>query len=97
MLYIDSIDRSTRSPKLLKCGNCRYIYYCNRHCQSQDWKAHKIECRGFQKVAPRIVPDCALLLARLIIKLNHGGDSVKSYYEVRKSRRWRDLMSRMCE
>lgn len=48
-------------------------------------------------MAPRIVPDCALLLARLIIKLNHGGDSVKSYYEVRKSRRWRDLMSRMCE
>ncbi|KAJ6572130.1 hypothetical protein B0H19DRAFT_1256040 [Mycena capillaripes] len=30
---------------LLKCNNCKYIYYCSRECQRAHWKHHKVECR----------------------------------------------------
>lgn len=84
-----------RSNSLSKCSNCRYVYYCDRQCQRDAWPLHKYECRCLQNVAPRIVPDCARLLARLIIHLNKGGDHIKGYYTQRLYRRWRDLMTRM--
>lgn len=27
-----------------KCANCSQAYYCNRDCQKEDWKKHKIKC-----------------------------------------------------
>lgn len=31
--------------KLLKCGKCKSVAYCNRHCQSWDWPEHKQICK----------------------------------------------------
>ena len=28
-----------------KCSRCSRVYYCNRSCQLDQWKAHKRECR----------------------------------------------------
>ncbi|KAJ6469399.1 hypothetical protein C8R45DRAFT_1016921 [Mycena sanguinolenta] len=30
---------------LLRCNNCKYIFYCSRDCQRAHWKHHKVECR----------------------------------------------------
>lgn len=83
-----------RSDTLSKCADCRYVFYCDRGCQREAWSMHKPECKCLQNVAPRIVPDCARMLARLIMKLNKGGDHVKGFYTSRHFRRWRDLMTR---
>jgi hypothetical protein len=29
---------------LKRCGNCRSRLYCNRECQTKDWKSHKFAC-----------------------------------------------------
>ena len=31
-------------PYLKRCQKCRTVYYCDRDCQTQDWKYHKISC-----------------------------------------------------
>lgn len=82
------------SGKLQKCGSCRYVYYCNRSCQREAWRNHKLECPCLLKVSPRIVPDAARMLSRIILKLNNGGEYEKSYYTDKLFRRFKDLMSR---
>ena len=33
------------SPNALKyCGNCKFVFYCNRSCQVNDWKEHGKYC-----------------------------------------------------
>lgn len=53
-----------------------------------------MECRNLRRVTPRIVPDSARLLARLIFILRNGGDQVRSYYTEGSFRMFKDLMSR---
>lgn len=80
--------------KLLKCSGCQYVYYCGKMCQREGWSVHKLECRNLRRVAPRIVPDAARFLARLIRTLQKGGDTFKSYYTEGSFRMFKDLMSR---
>lgn len=63
-------------------------------CQKDAWSIHKMECRSLRRVAPRVVPDSARLLARLIFILRKGGDQVKAYYTEGSFRMFKDLMSR---
>nr|CAD7462282.1 unnamed protein product [Timema tahoe] len=79
--------------QLLKCAACGYVQYCNRECQKQSWEDHKAECGNLRRVAPRVVPDAARLLARIIFKLKRGGDLERRYYTETKSRTFKDLMS----
>ena len=30
---------------LLKCGNCKSIYYCSKECQKSNWTDHKKICK----------------------------------------------------
>uniref|UniRef100_A0A1A9WZC6 MYND-type domain-containing protein n=1 Tax=Glossina brevipalpis TaxID=37001 RepID=A0A1A9WZC6_9MUSC len=86
-------DNCLNQGKVMKCSNCNYVYYCNRACQMQAWPLHKIECPMLKRIFPRIVPDAARMLCRLIIKLENGGDLVRSYYTTTCYRKFRDLMS----
>lgn len=37
------------SVKLMSCGACKVVHYCNRECQKRHWKAgHKAVCRPMQ-------------------------------------------------
>lgn len=38
--------RSSREA-LLKCGRCKKIKYCDRHCQKAHWRVHKNDCFDF--------------------------------------------------
>lgn len=78
----------------MKCANCQYVYYCSRDCQMKGWSLHKIECPFLKRIYPRIVPDAARMLCKLIIHLDKGGDLVRGYYTETCSRRFRDMMSR---
>lgn len=33
------------SNKLLLCGGCKKIFYCNKECQKKDWHKHKSICK----------------------------------------------------
>ncbi|KAI8361590.1 hypothetical protein B0O80DRAFT_163478 [Mortierella sp. GBAus27b] len=36
--------------KLVRCGGCKVVWYCNKTCQTKDWKLHhQSECQGIQK------------------------------------------------
>lgn len=43
--------KAEKSPtnKLLVCGQCKKVYYCNRDCQKKDWHRHKDECEKSKK------------------------------------------------
>jgi hypothetical protein len=40
-------DCCTKDGAHLKCSACKSVYYCNRECQKDHWKAHKIQCKQF--------------------------------------------------
>ncbi|XP_042331620.1 egl nine homolog 1 isoform X2 [Sceloporus undulatus] len=35
-----------KMENLLRCGRCRSSFYCSKEHQRQDWKKHKLTCRG---------------------------------------------------
>ncbi|KAH8305325.1 hypothetical protein KR044_005050, partial [Drosophila immigrans] len=94
---LERCDNCLEAVKVLKCSNCRYVSYCNRTCQQQAWPLHKHECPFLKRVQPRIVPDAARMLCRLILRLEHGGDLERGYYTEHGSRKFRDLMSHYAE
>lgn len=82
---------------MLKCSGCQYVYYCNRECQKQAWPIHKAECVCLRRANGKIIPDAARTMARIILKLNDGGDTEKGYYTEKFYRKFKDLMSRKAE
>jgi hypothetical protein len=40
--------KEDESVKILTCGKCRSVYYCNKDHQIEDWKAHKKDCKVLQ-------------------------------------------------
>lgn len=86
-------DFCFKAGQLSKCAACKYVYYCGKACQREGWAIHKLECKNLKKVAPKIVPDAARLLARLIKILQRGGDQVKGYYTEKHYRKFKDLIS----
>uniref|UniRef100_A0A8C3J6P8 hypoxia-inducible factor-proline dioxygenase n=2 Tax=Calidris TaxID=8918 RepID=A0A8C3J6P8_9CHAR len=40
-----------KMENLLRCGRCRSSFYCSKEHQRQDWKKHKLICRGGGTVA----------------------------------------------
>lgn len=62
-----------------------------------DWKTHKIECKFLkeqQNDVHVLYPEIVRLILKLVVKLDNGGDSIKSYYAENYYRKFEDLMSR---
>lgn len=91
---IDCVYYSICSGQLLKCSGCQYVYYCGKVCQKEAWSLHKKECPLLKRISPRIIPDAARFLSRIVLKLKNGGDQIKSFYTEDKFRMFKDLMSR---
>ena len=34
---------------LLKCGQCKLVYYCSKDCQTADWPRHKVGCQAIAR------------------------------------------------
>ncbi|XP_043237510.1 histone-lysine N-methyltransferase SMYD3-like isoform X1 [Amphibalanus amphitrite] len=79
---------------LHRCSGCQVMYFCDRECQKRAWSEfHRSECARLKKVSPRLPPDTALLLARLIVKLRNGGDRISDRITDTRHRSFKDLMS----
>ncbi|KAL0112790.1 hypothetical protein PUN28_012213 [Cardiocondyla obscurior] len=86
-------DNCFKSGKLRKCSECQYVYYCDRNCQKESWSIHKGECAYLKKISPKVIPDAARLMARIIFKLNRGGADEMGHYSEKNVRKFKDLMS----
>ncbi|XP_008559896.1 uncharacterized protein LOC103580056 [Microplitis demolitor] len=86
-------DYCFKSGKISRCSGCQYVYYCSKTCQKRGWSIHKVECPNIKRVHPRIVPDAARLMARIIIKLFQMGKNERGYYTATKYRVFNNLMT----
>ena len=41
------------SDTLMKCRDCKCVWYCDAACQKRHWKEHKKECKPFKKELAR--------------------------------------------
>ena len=56
---------NNKEVKLLSCGGCKRMHYCNRRCQKKHWKgAHREEC-GSTKYPSKIVDAFTLCMGIL--------------------------------
>jgi hypothetical protein len=39
-----------KSDTLMKCRNCKCVWYCDKDCQNKHWKEHKKECKPIKKL-----------------------------------------------
>ncbi|KAH8432153.1 S-adenosylmethionine-dependent methyltransferase [Aspergillus melleus] len=54
---------------LKACTGCQVVEYCDRTCQSKDWKAaHSLECSIYQKLKPRVLPINARAILRIVLR-----------------------------
>ncbi|CAH1986255.1 unnamed protein product [Acanthoscelides obtectus] len=86
-------DNCLKKNDLLKCSGCHYTFYCNKSCQKDGWAIHKLECKYLKSIGPRILPDAARMLARILKILEKGGGTRKTYYDQDHCRTFKDLMS----
>ncbi|XP_030024541.2 histone-lysine N-methyltransferase ASHR1 isoform X1 [Manduca sexta] len=87
-------DNCLQKVKVLKCSGCQFVHYCGRSCQKDAWGDHKWECANLKRVAPKVIPDGARMLAKVINRLNRGdGHSYRAFYSATSFRMWKDLMS----
>ncbi|KAM8952948.1 egl nine homolog 1 [Pelodytes ibericus] len=49
-----------KMENLLRCGRCRSSFYCSKEHQRQDWKKHKLVCKGSPVTEPGANTDPAL-------------------------------------
>lgn len=55
--------------ELKGCTGCQVVRYCDKACQAKDWKfAHSLECPIFRKLRPRILPNNARAVLRMVLR-----------------------------
>ncbi|XP_053602088.1 histone-lysine N-methyltransferase SMYD3 [Plodia interpunctella] len=87
-------DNCLEKGKVLKCSGCQFVHYCGRSCQRDAWGDHKWECANLKRVSPKVIPDAARMLAKIINRLSRGdGHSYRAFYSATSFRMWKDLMS----
>lgn len=91
-LYCDFCLAKKDSKGLQRCSGCRQEHYCGRECQAAAWGLHRLECRRLKRVSPRVPPDTARLMAKVILKLKNG-DSMEEEIAPGYTRKFKDLMN----
>uniref|UniRef100_A0A1X7U1G6 MYND-type domain-containing protein n=1 Tax=Amphimedon queenslandica TaxID=400682 RepID=A0A1X7U1G6_AMPQE len=75
-MYCHHCLKKERSLK--KCGQCKFVWYCSRACQREDWLYHKVECAGISRISPSIPTDTVRLIVRLLVRRSNGTSTVTS-------------------
>ncbi|XP_054165102.1 N-lysine methyltransferase SMYD2-B-like [Oppia nitens] len=88
----------TKSDGLKKCANCGHMYYCNRNCQRNDWRAgHRYECQIFKNHYQNLedINNLAKPLLRLYLNIKADPQIVNRMYDTvdGKQRCFNDLMT----
>lgn len=92
-LYCDFCMAKKSGKGLQRCSGCRQEHYCGRECQAAAWKMHRLECLRLKRVSPKVVPDTARLIAKIILKLQNAGDNMAEEISPNYSRKFKDLMN----
>ncbi|MPC66530.1 Histone-lysine N-methyltransferase SMYD3 [Portunus trituberculatus] len=69
-LYCDFCMAKKSGKGLRRCSGCRLEHYCGRECQAAAWKIHRLECQRLKRVAPRVPPDTARLMAKIVSQID---------------------------
>ncbi|KAL3435861.1 hypothetical protein BDV09DRAFT_203798 [Aspergillus tetrazonus] len=65
--HLDSY--SGQDVALKACTGCHVVKYCDKSCQSKDWKlAHSRECVIFKNLKPKVLPVNARALLRMVLR-----------------------------
>ncbi|KDB20383.1 hypothetical protein H109_07659 [Trichophyton interdigitale MR816] len=65
--------------KLRACSGCKVVKYCDKKCQSANWKLiHKHECAIYKKLYPKILPVNSRAVLRIVKLRNSNEEHVKS-------------------
>ena len=91
--YSSGVFLFHRKESLHRCSGCLFVWYCDRFCQRQAWVDHKGECKNLTRVKPKFPPDAVRLIARIVLKLQRGGDNEEGHVSSTRSRKFKDLMS----
>ncbi|XP_066978743.1 histone-lysine N-methyltransferase SMYD3-like isoform X1 [Macrobrachium rosenbergii] len=91
-LYCDNCLKRKKEA-FQRCSGCSFEWYCNVDCQRNSWALHKSECKKLRRLKPNYPVDTARLLAKIIIKLQNGGDKIEEKWTETKTRRFKDLMN----
>ncbi|XP_066967276.1 histone-lysine N-methyltransferase SMYD3-like isoform X1 [Macrobrachium rosenbergii] len=84
----------SQEKKLIKpCKGCRVPWYCSEDCARLGWDIHQYECHRLQRLANNVPPAFVRLLARIMFRLQNGGDKIVEKYNEKEGRRFRDLMN----
>ncbi|PWY73707.1 SET and MYND domain protein [Aspergillus heteromorphus CBS 117.55] len=71
---------------LKACRGCHVVKYCDKTCQSKDWKfAHSLECGIYQQLQPRILPINARAVLRMVLRngrKKYGTEEMKLFLEL---------------
>jgi len=43
--HCQKMETGNEEKKMMKCGKCKDVYYCDGDCQKQDWVRHKKTCK----------------------------------------------------
>ncbi|KAG0727112.1 Histone-lysine N-methyltransferase SMYD3 [Chionoecetes opilio] len=92
-LYCDFCLAKKPAGGLQRCSGCRLEHYCGRQCQAAAWRLHRMECRRLKRVSPRVPPDTARLMAKVILRLQSEGDGITEEIAPNFSRKFKDLMN----
>ncbi|RIA92052.1 hypothetical protein C1645_765986 [Glomus cerebriforme] len=89
---VDDLNLSTicsncfmKSGKLLCCSACKFVYYCSKDCQRNDWSNHQHECKIFVKVQ-RKPPTSVRLLCRILMRRMSDPTSFKEIENLQSNR-----------
>jgi hypothetical protein len=54
-----------KGGKLLCCSACKFVYYCSKDCQRNDWPNHQHECKVLRKPPTSIRLLCRILTCHM--------------------------------
>ncbi|KAL4871940.1 hypothetical protein BDV12DRAFT_183489 [Aspergillus spectabilis] len=79
---------------LKACTGCRVVRYCDKTCQAKDWQlAHSGECGIFKNLKPRVLPNNARALLRMVLRTR----ARKNPYSEEELEAFQSLETHICD
>ncbi|KAF2368277.1 Zinc finger MYND-type [Trinorchestia longiramus] len=95
--YCEACLVSNRKTSLFPCKKCGFNFYCSEACAQESWDTlHKRECpklKNYRCGKGDLIPNFARLLARIIFRLQDGGENIEEKYLNNRGRKFKDLMN----
>ncbi|KAK5418117.1 hypothetical protein LTR06_001866 [Exophiala xenobiotica] len=61
-----------QGPSLQRCSGCKVVRFCDKICQKQAWSYHRLECKLYARLYPRILPSNVRAMVRLLKQQKAG-------------------------